>query len=173
MKLCNCIFFLNLLYLTVLYNDIIHQSWVQSDKSISLFVEYPLPNLGHYCAIMNVAVAGAVAEFNMHQESGIYLLCWRTCASPDWWLVEKMSKFCFCITKRSCWLGFFHNQPLRLDSVQARRFPTVDIVFTLNELRGHGPMLSKSAAKKEETWPASIIWKSKVFNFFSISNLFI
>lgn len=98
----------------------------------------------------------------MHQETGVHLLCWRTRASSDWWLVEKMSKFCFCITKRSCWLGCLHNQPLRLDSVQARGFPTADIVFTLTGHRGHGPMLSKSAAKKEETWPVSIIWRSKV-----------
>lgn len=47
-------------------------------------------------------------------------------------------------------------------------FPTMATAFTSIVLLKHGPMLRKSAAKKEETSPVSTMWRSRALSFLTL-----
>lgn len=181
-KRCNCILFCTL-YPTILYyvtlwttcwyhciNLFFSTGKVTDEKVfVFIFVGYPLLNPGTAVQSWMVlwVTLGRVQHAIRNWDISVML--------KDLCLIQLMvggndesppSLPCFM---RYCWLDCVHNQLLRLDSVQARGFPIADTVFTLTGLRGHGPMLSKNAAKKEEIWSASILWRSKALPSLSLA----
>lgn len=85
---------------------------------------------------------------------------------------QSSPRYCILWTRSLCDHNIFivsSFQPqLSKGFVLTPGFPTTATAFTSIVLLKHGPMLRKSAAKKEETSSASTMWRSRALSFLSL-----
>lgn len=151
-----------------------HPLWTKRDY---LLTGNPLPDPGHNCAFLDTAGEHTWQSSPCSRKLGY--ICHKDGTSPAPPQSKRKTHEILqckvtnavpvfndpCLTSSSC--RFFPPQ-LSKGFVPTPGFPTMATAFTSIVLLKHGPMLRKSAAKKEETSSASTMWRSRALSFLSL-----
>lgn len=150
-----------------------HPLWI---KRAYLLTGNPLPDPGHNCAFLDTAGQHTWQSSSCSRKLGY--ICHKggispappqsKCKTPGiLHAMFRMRSLCDDppLTSSSC---RFLRPQLSKGFALTPGFPTMATAFTSIVRLKHGPMLRKSAAKKEETLSASTTWRSRALSFLNL-----